>query len=565
MTTIRGLIVDDVIKNILFIVGRLDRAFREFDWTVEWERATDAGEAHELLNTTGPYDLIVIDLLYERTDIPDGNEASGLDLVTTARKRSPHAFIAAISTGDRNRPDLFEDAKNHGSDDVIRREEFSTDSQKHSPTAIAKAARTHLLNNGAVADIDVRADRLDPGIQSLLHDAGAHTIAQLHRKVLEEDGYESPRIEVRYLSPGASGAAVCVVTSKAVGVGPMAHVLKMSMAERTLQREVEGGVLARSVLSPRWLVQHHPEGLIGPINGWYALGATLAEGAVTLRTWLAGGPRPETVEDVFETLFLEALEPMYSANGRQVEGNALEKLSFPHHRQRRVLHAMNELHDALARQDGGDLADRLPVILHDLTDFIVDGRLPRTSPRELPRRTHSTYAHGDLHGGNVLVYGGRHPSPTLIDPSDFGQAHWASDPATLAVDLVMRCIDCERAESMFFTGFAIWRTLVERIGDLRADLAAVSTAPANTATLAALSWLTTNLRRVCAPLATDDDDRGTRWEWNIALAAQLLRTTYHTDLPPPKRALAVVAAHDQLKAAERLLSADDGHRGSLSA
>ena len=40
-----------------------------------------------------------------------------------------------------------------------------------------------------------------------------------------------------------------------------------------------------------------------------------------------------------------------------------------------------------------------------------------------------------------------------------------------------------------------------------------------------------------------------RWEWHLALARSLLRSTYHSDIPHAKRALAFAAAHDQLNAA----------------
>jgi hypothetical protein len=43
-----------------------------------------------------------------------------------------------------------------------------------------------------------------------------------------------------------------------------------------------------------------------------------------------------------------------------------------------------------------------------------------------------------------------------------------------------------------------------------------------------------------------------RWEWHLALAHSLLRSTYHTDISHAKRALAFVAAYDQPTAAAGL-------------
>lgn len=76
-----------------------------------------------------------------------------------------------------------------------------------------------------------------------------------------------------------------------------------------------------------------------------------------------------------------------------------------------------------------------------------------------------------------------------------------------------------------------------------------SATSATSAALAALSWIVNNLPRFCSVLATDGDQNRYRWEWHAALAVCLLRATYQPDLAPPKRAVASVAAHDQLVAA----------------
>jgi len=161
----------------------------------------------------------------------------------------------------------------------------------------------------------------------------------------------------------------------------------------------------------------------------------------------------------------------------------------------------------------------------------------------------------------VLVYGGRHPEPTLIDASRFGHAHWATDPARLAVDLLMHSVD-PGAESMFFTGFERWRDLAVRLGRLEPLLepapdvvtttspdAAAAAGDGTAAALAALNWLTGNVRAFCPGLSGDEEYRARAWEWHTALARYLLRSTYDHEITVPKRALAIVAAHDQLAAA----------------
>ena len=77
---------------------------------------------------------------------------------------------------------------------------------------------------------------------------------------------------------------------------------------------------------------------------------------------------------------------------------------------------------------------------------------------------------------------------------------------------------------------------------------------ATRAALAGLNWLTGNLRAFCPAVRTDADFARCRWEWHAAFAAHLLRMTYHRVIPGPKRALAIVAAHDQLVCAAEALA-----------
>jgi aminoglycoside phosphotransferase (APT) family kinase protein len=181
--------------------------------------------------------------------------------------------------------------------------------------------------------------------------------------------------------------------------------------------------------------------------------------------------------------------------------------------------------------------------------FVTDRRLPNgMQHRAISPETYMCYQHGDLHAGNVLVSTGLHDRPLLIDTSHCDPAHWATDLVCLAVDLLMRSVDAG-TESMLFTGFRTWRKLAIRFGGGQADLAAQTTTRATSAALAALSWLAVNLNRVTPAMQPSFAQSRYRWEWHLALARSLLRCTYHADIPHAKRALAFVAAHDQLNAA----------------
>ena len=553
MAQIRALVVDDQPKMVESMRMRLGR---EIGWEVDWKTAGNVDEGQSLMASSyEPFDLVIADLMFPREDFPDDLEPRGLDLIKAARRHSGQTFILAITTGQDHLHDLVDDARHLGAHHVVRRNDFSTTSQVHSPAAIAAKIREHLLDNGTVRTCEVTADLRDPGIQGLLHQVGEATVARLYSKVLAVNGHQTGQIELRFLTPGASGASICTATAHVDGIGRMNHFLKLSQARELLDREAERGARAAEVVSSHLLVQHRPSYSVGPVNGWYALGGPFIERATTLRGWLLAKeqpPEPAAIADVLEALFVDGLTHVYG-DGRYARTTPLDSFSFAPYRQRCILEVLAELSEALERDDGGSLgADAVP-IARELRAFVVDRSLPgSTPPRDIPGETYECHAHGDLHADNVLIATGRHPRPLLIDTSHFGMAHWATDPAWLAVDLLMRSVDAG-SESMLFTGFGTWRTLAARFGAGEADLAAVTATPATSAALAALSWIATNLHRI-TPVMSPAAAQSHRWEWHVALARSLLRCTYHSDIPHAKRALAFVAAYDQLNAAAEALS-----------
>ncbi len=557
MIKIRALVVDDESRLIESIKNRLGGAIgRETTWTIEWETTTDVDHAQELLaSATTPFDLVVADLLFPRDDFPDELEPRGLDIVRAARRYFSRAFILAITTGDDRLHDLLDDARNAGAHHVVRRNDFSTTSLVHSPAAIAKNIRGHLLDNGTVPTSEVIADPGDPGVQGLLQQVGDATIARLYARMLEADGRQTDRIELRFLTPGASDAWVCGITALVNGI-PVSHILKLSKTEEVLASEAAYGRQARDAFSPSLLVQHQPPHPVGPVNGWFALGSPLVERAITLRQWLGSRdnpPAPEAVADLMEALFVDRLAPVYE-RGEFRREPILDSFAFTAYRQQVILRVLDELQEALERGDGGALGSETGALLRDLRAFVTQRRLPGPAgERPLPPQTFVCYSHGDLHAANVMIPNGRHPPPQLIDTSRTGMAHWATDPAWLAADLLMRSVDAG-TESMLFTGFGTWRELVRRFGAGQADLAAVTATPSTEAALAALSWLATNLHRVTPVMQPSLAESDYRWEWHLSLARNLLRCTYHTDIPHAKRALAFAAAFDQLNAAAEALT-----------
>ena len=215
MIKIRALVVDDVPRLIDSIKLRLGREISQAtDWMVEWETANDADLALELLASADlPFDLVVADLLFPLEDFPDEPEPRGLDIIRSARQHCPRAFILAITTGDDHMHDLWTTPGSAGAHHVVRRNDFSTTSLVHSPAAIARNIRGHLLDNGTVPTCEVIADPATQACRGCCNRSVSATIARLYARMLEADGRQTDRIELRFLTPGASGAWVCGVTA----------------------------------------------------------------------------------------------------------------------------------------------------------------------------------------------------------------------------------------------------------------------------------------------------------------------------------------------------------------
>jgi hypothetical protein len=547
MQVIRGLMVDDEERNQRRSTARLNTQFEKFGWQVDWETRSEPDEGQERIRRADPpYDVVLVDLLFAREDLPDLIEPRGLELIAEAKERSDKTYIIAVSSGDDSMPDLFDRARRSGAHHVFRRYEFTQDSLDNSPAAIVKAVREHLLNNGTVSTVRVEANAEDPAVQSIIEEVGEPTLSQLYSRVLEAEGAETATMQLTYLAPGASGAVMCSVAAASSGSPVLRHVLKASRDEQALTHEVQQNARAAKVFPALLLIRQRPERPVGPVNGWYALGAPLPEHAVTLRDWLATGPPQQDVEDVMIKLFVEGLRTAHTEN-REHGPPLTELMRFRPVRRRRVLQALKEFSPALLRPDGGGLTD-LKELTRELKSFLDEGRPLGVPLSELTRPTVTTYAHGDLHGGNVLLCLGRHPTPVLIDTSEFGRLNWAADAVRFGVDLLMRSVDTG-VESMFFTRFAVWRELALCLGTRTPPPVAGTETPGTKAALTALSWLVTNLASFCPDAAEPE----LAWEWHVMLAEYLLRAACHPDVPPPKRALALVAAHDQLREGIRLL------------
>jgi hypothetical protein len=210
-------------------------------------------------------------------------------------------------------------------------------------------------------------------------------------------------------------------------------------------------------------------------------------------------------------------------------------------RRARVSLAIEEL-DQLAVKYTGRFYD--PSLLDTYLELERFGSIDRGRPA---KGTMRCWSHGDLHCHNVLVHG--REEPVLIDAANIESMHWASDPARLSVDILIGSLEAghtshewSRMEYWLACAEAFFKRSVDQLTD-------------PTPTGAALRWIAENVDRMCDRCWSE----GTKWEWFLALGVELLRASYRqTDLPTPKRVLALAAACMALREAESQFTAAHG-------
>ncbi|MGH6656638.1 MAG: hypothetical protein ACRDVE_15720, partial [Actinocrinis sp.] len=243
MDSIQALLYDEDEDDLAAVPQRLRHPFGKLGWIVSWTTATGPQNVRELFDVPGAaYDLVVVDL--------PADAGAGLEVIRAAREKFAAAFILAVSGGDAEQPDLFDQARRNGAHRVLRRYEFSVDARETSPTAVATQIHNHLLDTGAVAPIAVTYDELDPDIESLVHEIGEPTLCRLYTRILDASGRTTRNMSLGYIASG-SGAAVCAVTAALDNSGVRTHhVLKVSMDKDSLMREAQRGAEALALMRP---------------------------------------------------------------------------------------------------------------------------------------------------------------------------------------------------------------------------------------------------------------------------------------------------------------------------
>jgi len=285
------------------------------------------------------------------------------------------------------------------------------------------------------------------------------------------------------------------------------------------------------------LYQHDSPNEVAESNGWYAVAARFEASAQTLLEWVLD-ERGSGVEAVLARLCLGGgLKDAYESRelNETLRPNEAICDSLPPARQARILAAVEKL-SPLAEKYCNSCGFDARLI----RTFLKSRRFDDVDENLAAKGTHRCLSHGDLHGRNVLV--DQRDMPVLVDPGSIEMLHWAMDLSRLIVDLLLSAWD-DGPASFEWSAMEDWHAIAERV--IVGDLPTNPTTSKNQRVLRALRWLRGKVWSVHPQL----DAETTKWELQLAMSVELLRSSYRTDLTAPKRVLGLAAGCTGLRRA----------------
>jgi CheY-like chemotaxis protein len=549
------LFVDDKEKNFL-IKRRLESAFEKLGCTVALSYEKDPDAAYALLSAVPRrFDVLIADLLFRAVgDTGDSEieEPRGVVLIREVRAAHPATVIIAVTTQlTMLHPDLVQRAEEAGADRVLLRGNLMSETRYGGTDQLAREIFTFAVGHGLIDAGPVLDPTDDPGVETVIEDVGKARLRLLLSELSPVPGVEPQSVSLKYVAPGASGASVLRAEATMPDGSPRTLLVKLGRDPDALAREVVNSRSIQGLYAHNLVVRYLDRGVVTR-SGWSAIATEFGHDAVTLRRWLSDPASAPRVPSLFGRLFLNR----GLANGyRALAGPAsaeppMSKLTLPPFRRMQARAAVEGLARLLDHPQGVRIADGA-AMLKVIREYSRDGRIDGVPTSDTPQSgLVMVNAHGDLHGGNVLVYDDESPHPLIIDLASYEPHHWAYDLARLVADIVLRALDSP-AELYFWRRFDEWRRIARSAGNLDADIV---DEPTNAAAVAALNWIGQHREVLLAGLRTSER----WWEWHVALAEQLLRGTYQPHLPAPKRLLGLVAAYDQLVVARPRIPARNG-------
>jgi CheY-like chemotaxis protein len=565
----RGLIVDDQPDNIRHVQRILDFGFSKLngDWRVRWSRAEDPIEAINLVRCE-EFDFALIDFQLK------GGE-TGLSIVEELRRRrNKDCYILVLTAESDSNADFLNLSKSAGADHAIIRTNHLTvhprakgDEDGWDAYSLARKIRKRMQVFDHADGFEIVFAE-EAGVQSMLCSLGeppgehrnARTRGELIARTLiidclEREDDRDTTFTVHHLAPGRSGAHVCKVVRVASDGVAESFVLKIGMGRAALEAERAANAEAARVLSAQVLVRLDRPLRTDDSSGYTAVAAGLVNDTLTLGEWMR---QPETTPEqaiaLADELHGHHLIRLLQSDLRRA-ASTRDWLTMSPILRLRVRECLTRYSEIWKDERGAQQPDAKRMG-ETLLAFVNDGALPDTDRKWLGDRVTHARGFGDLHSGNILVQSYVTARPLLVDASQYGVHHWATDVTRLLVDLVLH-VRRPGVESMLWSGVAADTQYASGLCHCAGDLSAAGADPVD----AYIARVVERRGQYLCLAELEPREANWHWQWHVALSREFLRLGSRPGLVPTRAVVAMTAAAHHLNRAAAALR-DPGTGGS---
>jgi len=550
MKVIRGLYLEDYseqfrqigqILELVWVRNDKLRSLGELKWqSLDYVDSPDKAIA-ALRERGHDYTLFFADLLFHRVH---GNHTSemiptGLDAVTVATAEYPRIVVAAISVGEqvpRLAGRIEHSFRRLGGDVFFTKDWVLTeDDREHVYSEMGRRIEDALRKKGwftkVIPAIDFRHDEGNYALRAELETIGESTL----RCLLQELAPDCVDFDIAHVDPGVSGASVFkfIGWNRKPFAGTHRHMfVKVSKDADSLHRELRG--IPKPGTFPSGTCPEPVRDTVVEENGRFAIGYSFLQEAVTLQNWLLDeNPPSEEVCRFLDELF-KRLTNLYGSCTAETSVTTLDVVCPREPFVIRALASLDELWPLVERH----LTDQNPDSLV-VRSFVQHKKIVSRFPDSIPFGAILCDCHGDLHSRNILVRLDDN-QPHLVDFSERGERHGASDFAQLCANLLIRAWD-HGAESHEWGNLKQWRQVLHQW--LLSDDTSAEVNGRNNAVWSCLLWVRQNFELIWGTIHANGVSL---WQFQLAVAAEFVKAAGQLDICAPKRAFALVGAHDIL-------------------
>lgn len=517
-----------------FCGNALETLGKNYNIDVKFVSATTIPNSENILKQNG-IDLIIIDLLV-------GTEVLGeriLSFLSGNKSQTPVWILTHASELD---VDLNNLKKRYNIVTAVIKKTHNLDELKD------KFSEFLELNELLIDESIQNSDKSDYKLQSDINTIGQNDLSALIIKLKSNNEKKYNIKKIGQFSSGLSGAILFEAFYEDHLGNKKSILLKTSKDKTAIEKEYNN-ISLYDGFPPRLRIDYL--GILKTILTTERVAAIVIENAKNSKTLfkflIDTNTKPEDIINVLTNIFLnEGLSQFYKDNLRDKEkfiDSCLNDLDI--RRISYIKRSIEELEPILKLYKQYYNEELLNSILGDKSYLKL--RANNLIKEEFFK--YKVLCHGDLHSKNLLV--SNFKNPTIIDTGGINPkgAYWCFDVARLIVNLIMEGIDYNEIEFFKLESIEKWISqsviVIEGVHQLEIS----NENSPNKGVFSAINWLRSNVENIYIGFYEP-------WEFQLGISVEFLKASYKSiSLPPGKRALAILAACEAVRIANKSLKA----------